>query len=244
MNAAEKAEAALKALRTEGIIAAGMVANESKRLSKLAAFWFHILSTFHFIWKTFVKPVYKFLYSAYDYLFWSNFRKVWDRYAYNTNIIGEKKLSVIKGTSIILSTITTLVVVYGFVFLMADTTLYFLTASRNEIVYLSNAQEISHADNLHSAQGCVAPETTLESDTEFNCSDANSLYFRVDNSLFNQLWSLIHHRTIFYPDYVSAAIAPGWHKCTITSYGFRAKFFVRNWDIYPHLLSASCKNEK
>lgn len=45
----------------------------------------------------------------------------------------------------------------------------------------------------------------------------------------------------FYPDYVAATVAPGWQECTITSYGFRAKLFIRRLEIYPELLSVDCQ---
>ena len=121
-------------------------------------------------------------------------------------------------------------------FFAADVVLYAFTARVDEVVYLSNAQEIIPEDNIHSVQGCEV-ETAGE---EFSCTADKSLYFRIDPDTFSTVWSLLSNGTLFYSDYVAATVAPGWEKCTITSYGFRMKVFLRGFDIYPKLLSANC----
>lgn len=115
--------------------------------------------------------------------------------------------------------------------------LYAATSRVDEIVYLSNAQEIIPEQNLFSVQGCEASFAG----EDFSCSEEESLYFRIEPTEFAQVWSLLYRGNFFYPDYIAAPIAPGWQRCTITSYGFRMKTMIRRWEIYPELLSAKCE---
>lgn len=113
-----------------------------------------------------------------------------------------------------------------------DASMYAMTARKNETIYLSFSQEIDPENNVHSVKG-----------SESKISDElNGFYFRVESSLFNQLWSLWNRGTVFYPDYVASAIPPGISKCVTTSYGIRVKTFMRRLEVYPHLLSASCQS--
>jgi hypothetical protein len=112
-----------------------------------------------------------------------------------------------------------------------DATLYIATVKHNESFYLHGSQETNVAGNIHSVKGC----------SRLPCSDEDSLYFRVTPSVFNHAWSLWHDHMLFYPDYVAAAVPDVVNKCTITTYGFRLKILVRNTDLYPELLKASCQ---
>lgn len=147
----------------------------------------------------------------------------------------KKRFSTLRGAGVVLASLVYVVLLYQAVYFAYDATLYLTTAKVDEVVYMSNAQELTAEDNLHSAQGCLV--TT----DKFECDAENSLYFRIEANGFNHIWSILNRGNMFYPDYVAAPIAPGWEKCTITSYGIRAKFLMRNWDIYPMLLSAKCE---
>lgn len=210
-----------------------VIAETSQRWFSLARFWYQFVSSFTSFWNRFVRPVYKWLYWFYGIIFWNNYRKLWDWYVRDKN----GSFSRIRGGTLIAMTIASLFIVYQLLFVTFDTALYVTTARVNEVVYLSNAQEISADDNLHSAQGCVIDPNA----EEFSCDASASLYFRIKPSLFNHLWSLTHEGSLFLPDYVAAPIAPGWQECTITSYGIRVKFFMRAWDLYPELLAAECR---
>jgi hypothetical protein len=125
-------------------------------------------------------------------------------------------------------------VVFLYIFLnslgfIVDSVKYVLTARVNEIVYLSSAQEIS--EDTYAVKGCEAKE----------CSIENSLSFRIESNAFAQVWSLTNKGILFYPDYVAAIVAPEIRECTVTSYGTRWKFLIRNWNIYPEILDVSCK---
>ena len=120
-----------------------------------------------------------------------------------------------------------LIPLLGFLF---DVGLYLATAKRDEVVYLTNSQEIMPEDNVHSVQGCY----------ELPCTDENSFYFRIRATLFNEVWSVVHGRGLFFPDYVAASVPLSISQCTITSYGVRLKLIMRGADIYPDLLKTEC----
>ncbi|RYF00589.1 MAG: hypothetical protein EOO77_33820 [Oxalobacteraceae bacterium] len=100
-----------------------------------------------------------------------------------------------------------------------------------EDIYLTNSQEIDPEHNLHSIKGCE----------DLPCTEANSVYYRVREDHFNSIWSMLHHGHLFYPDYVAAAVPPVVSKCHVTSYGFRFKFAMRQWNVYPDMLEAHCQ---
>ena len=104
------------------------------------------------------------------------------------------------------------------------------TYKKDEIWYLGKSQEIHPDSNVFSAQGCES----------IHCSDQTSIYFRIKPSLAHHLWSLYHNGNIFFPDFVSAGIQNDINRCKVTGYGVRWKFLVRNWDVYPQILSVDC----
>lgn len=242
MSAEERIQKILSDLKREDeekqkLQDASVIKQTAKRWFSLTRFWYQFLASVIVIYRKIIWPIYSWGYWLFSILFWQHFRKVWDWFVYRTNEAGERKFSKIKGAVLIGLTTAFLFVMYQAMFVAVEVGLYAFTARVNETVYLSNAQEISAEDNLHSAQGCIAPEDGKE----FSCSAEDSLYFRIEPSFFNHAWSVWNTGSLFLPDYVAAPIAPGWQVCTVTSYGFRAKLFMRTWDIYPHLLSANCK---
>lgn len=168
---------------------------------------------------------------------WKHYRKIWDRFAYAT-IDDQRVFSRKRGAYTLIGTFLTLWFAISITSFVWHTTLYIATARVDEVVYLSNAQEIAPDENIFSVQGC---EATVAGET-FSCSEDESLYFRIEPSEFAQVWSILSRGNFFYPDYVAAPIAPGWQKCVITSYGFRMKTMIRSWEIYPELLSARCED--
>ncbi len=121
------------------------------------------------------------------------------------------------------------ILVPALVFLF-DVGLYLATVRKDEVVYLTNSQEIIPEENVHSVQGCHS----------LPCTDENSVYFRIRGTLFNEAWSLVHGHGIFYPDYIAAAVPLSISKCTITTYGLRIKLVMRGMDIYPDVLQTEC----
>lgn len=115
----------------------------------------------------------------------------------------------------------------GFMF---DAGMYAVTAKRNETVFLFNSQEIDNHENIHSVQGCY----------KLPCTDDDSIYFRIRATPFNEAWTIINRGTLYFPDYIAAAVPVTISNCTITSYGVRFKLFMRSTDIYPDLLESTC----
>jgi hypothetical protein len=203
----------------------------------LARFWYQFTASMTVIYRRFIYPIYSWGYWLFSVLFWKRFRYVWDRTVYTKNAAGDRKFSKVRGASVIATTAALLYVGFYALFVLFDATVYMFTARVNESVYLSNAEEIAPDSNVFSVRGCVAPATG----ESFSCGAEDSLYFRISPSNFNHVWSFLNTETmLFYPEEVAAPIAPGWQQCTITSYGIRVKFLMRNWDIYPELVSARC----
>jgi len=111
-----------------------------------------------------------------------------------------------------------------------DCGLYLTTVKRDDAVYLFNSQEIDPVENVHSVQGCY----------KIPCSDADSIYFRIRPTWFNESWNIAHHGEPFFSDYVAAAIPITVSRCVITSYGFRMRLFMRGFNVYPDLLQSVC----
>lgn len=213
------------------------VEKAKETINPFSYFWVQFTSSALLIWNKYLKPVWDVIYWLGVGLVWKQFRRIWDRFAF-VEKDGKRVFSRTRGASVIA---VTAFVAYFFVTaltLVWDTTLYLTTARVDEVVYLSNAQEINPDENIFSVQGC---EITQAPGENFSCSADQSLYFRISPSGFAQIWSIFSEGGLFYPDYVSAPIAPGWQKCMITSYGFRVKTMIRRFEIYPELLAASCE---
>lgn len=111
-----------------------------------------------------------------------------------------------------------------------EAVLYTLTARIDEKVYLLGSQEINSTMGTHIIEGC----------SELPCSDQDAIYYRTENSLFNNLWSLWHGRGFFFAEYVGAAVPNQTSLCVTTSYGFRFRLTSRFLNIYPHMLALTC----
>jgi hypothetical protein len=162
---------------------------------------------------------------------WRLFRFLWDRFVYVDDQFGNEHFSksragiFLSGSGVFVWFI--LLPILGFLF---DAAVYFSSARHDEVVYLTNSQEILPEENIHSVQGCYA----------LPCSEENSAYFRIRWTLFNQAWSLTQGHGMFLPDYVAASVPLSISTCKVTSYGIRLKFLVRGLDLYPDLLRSEC----
>lgn len=192
-----------------------------------------ILTLAMLMWRV-IGPVYYFGRFIVMNMFWKYYKPLWDKFAYVGN---PKTFSKTRGAATMAGSLVGLWMMYNVSFFVVDLALYVATARVDEVVYLSNAQEIVPDDNIFSVQGCEA----VEAGEAFSCSEDESLYFRIQPTTFAQVWSVVNRGNFFYPDYIAAPIAPGWQKCVITSYGFRMKTMIRRWEIYPELLSARCE---
>ena len=162
---------------------------------------------------------------------WRPVRALWNRLVYIEDEYKNRRLSKRRATYFVAASLVfawfILIPLLGFLF---DVGLYLATVKRDEVVYLTNSQEIMPEDNVHSVQGCY----------ELPCTDENSFYFRIRATLFNEVWSVVHGRGLFFPDYVAASVPLSISQCTITSYGVRLKLIMRGVDIYPDLLKTEC----
>jgi len=146
----------------------------------------------------------------------------WDRWATN-----KKRAGVMIAVT---GFIAYFVVLPTFEFIF-DAGMYATTVKRNEVVYLFNAQELDHIENIHSVQGCY----------KLPCSDDDSIYFRIRATPFNEVWTIVNRHTLYFPDYIAAAVPVTISRCTITSYGIRFKLFMRSAEVYPDLLESVCQ---
>jgi hypothetical protein len=162
---------------------------------------------------------------------WRPVRALWNRLVYIEDEYKNRRLSKRRATYFVAASLVfawfILVPLLGFLY---DLGLYLVTVKHDEVVYLTNSQEILPDENVHSVQGCH----------ELPCTDKNSFYFRIRATLFNEVWSVVHGRGLFFPDYVAASVPLSISQCTITSYGVRLKLIMRGMDIYPDLLKTEC----
>jgi len=108
---------------------------------------------------------------------------------------------------------------------------YYLCTKKIETVYLSDSVELE--DDLWGAKGCPTK----------NCNSSNALYFRIKNTWFNNLWNIIHHKQIFFPDGIAAGIPTGQTECKVVSYGLRYRI-IMIFNYYPQILEVNCKSEE
>lgn len=187
-------------------------------------FTYQLLVAAHWVWDTLLRPVSRPLTRVGKWLV-SRYMRLWDRVVYTK----EGYFSKVRAGVMLASTIAFLWVL-PHVLLFAAQAGLFLATVQKETIFLTQAQEIVPDEDIHSVRGC-------ESEV---CDADNSVYFRVRPTGFHQVWSLLTRGSIFLPDYVTSPVAPGLNRCEVVSYGFRAKFLMRNWDVYPDLLSARC----
>lgn len=233
-----------RALRDRRATSETRVHRMNEDLNRFWRFYYQLLAGFHWIWANIVAPVWRRLSSVLGTVFnW--YKRVWSLVVYRRDEFENLRFSKVRAGSFLTVTLLCLYFIWTLIGISWHATMYLLTAKVDEVVYMTNAQEVSPIDDIYSAQGCVNPANVNEKD--ITCDDDNSLYFRIEPSLFNHVWAVSNSwdwksiPNVFYPDYVAAAIPPGLNKCVITSYGSRWKFFVRGMDLYPILLKASCK---
>lgn len=199
-------------------------------LTKLHKFIFQIVLAASWIYANVLRPIGRFLFKPITWL-WRFYRFLWDKVVYYEDAYQNRQFSKTRGgIFLLLSGIFAWYVFVPMLVFIAYAILYFTTVKRDEIVYLTNSQEIRPNENEHSVQGCHA----------LPCTDQNSLYFRIRASNFNEAWSILSGRGLFFPDYVAAAVPVAVSRCKITSYGLRIKFLMRGLDIYPDLLETEC----
>lgn len=162
------------------------------------------------------------------------YRALWERAVFIEDADGDFAFSKKRAGSMVIATLVALYLLPAFiggtVEFAWDTGRMATTYKYQETWYLGKSQEIDAQGNVFSAQGCES----------IRCSDQTSIYFRIKPSLAHHMWSLYHNGNVFFPDFVAAGIQNDINKCQVTGYGVRWKFLVRNWDVYPQILSVDC----
>jgi hypothetical protein len=218
---------AYRAAKTE---AASFEARRRSDVASMNRFLAQLILAGHWIYASILRPVGRFAAIPLRHLFrW--YRWLWDKVVYvedpyKNRMFSKTRAGVFLTASIVFAWF---ILVPALIFLF-DVGLYFATVRKDEVVYLTNSQEIIPEENVHSVQGCHS----------LPCTDENSVYFRIRGTLFNEVWSLVHGHGIFYPDYIAAAVPLSISRCTITTYGVRIKLVMRGMDIYPDVLKTEC----
>lgn len=199
-----------------------------KDVPRWHVFLYQLLHAVDYVLSKYLPPVRWLMFKLFKW-----YRALWAFFVYKRN--DENVLIFSKARAGIFLVVSSLYLWYGLVptfTLAVDTGLYFATVKHDETVYLSFSQEIDPENDIHSIKGSEDLVT----------DDTNGFYYRVEPSLFNQLWAITHKGNLFYPDYVASAVPAGNNNiCTVTSYGIRLKSFMRRMNIYPQMLSASCR---
>lgn len=205
-----------------------------------ARFWSHIARMGYWIWSWIIRPATSRLFRAARYLA-KKYRDLWLSLVYYEDQYKVRRFSRLRGffTAFATAIISSILIMHLWAGLVA-VFWYWPLVQHDETLYLYNSQKISEGidhystwDDIHEVHGCE----TLP------CSDQTSVTFRVKATWFNEIWSIYHNGSLFYPGYVAGAVAPVMQQCTITSYGIRKKFrtLLRSWDIFPDLIQVkSC----
>jgi hypothetical protein len=199
-------------------------------LTALHSFIFQFIQALSWIFAHVVRPVARILFKPITWL-WRFYRFLWDKVVHYEDAYQNRQFSKTRaGIFLLLSAGFAWYVFIPAIVFIFHTILYLTTVKPDEVVFLTNSQEIMPHENEHSVQGCHA----------LPCTDQNSIYFRIRASYFNEVWSILSGRGLFFPDYVAASVPVAVSRCKITSYGLRIKLLMRGFDIYPDLLRTEC----
>jgi hypothetical protein len=160
--------------------------------------------------------------------------RLWRKLVYRVDADGDRLFGPRRAGTMLLATAAALwrapAVLGSAAELVGDATWKAFSYRSGETWYLGKSQEIDPEGNVFSAQGCAS----------VSCSDQTSIYFRIKPSVAHHVWSLVRNGNVFFPDFVAAGIQNDVNKCEVTTYGARWKLLVRNWDMYPQILSVDC----
>ena len=218
---------AYRAAKTE---AASFSARRRGDVTLMNRFLAQLVLAASWIYQSILRPVGRLAAFPLRHLFrW--YRLLWDKVVYVEDKYKNRMFSKTRaGVFLTASLVFLWFILLPALMFLFDLGLYLATVKHDEVVYLTNSQEIIPEENVHSVQGCH----------QLPCTDENSVYFRIRGTLFNEAWSLVHGHGLFFPDYIAAAVPLSISKCTITTYGVRIKLVMRGMDIYPDVLQTEC----
>lgn len=203
----------------------------SKDVTSFQKFFFQVVSAFIWIFKRGVEPFIRWSYGPLSYIL-TLYIRFWTKCVYIKDEYNIPIFSQVRAGLTVLGTV-------GFLYFLAipllsflaDSAIYATTAQVDEKIYLNGSQQLDN-EGTHAVEGCsILP-----------CSDSDSLYFRTNTSVFNDVWSIVHRGHLFYPDQVASGIPYDISECTITSYGIRNRWLNHTGLSYPSLLGyKSCQ---
>ena len=206
------------------------IGRTQRELSALGRFWSQVVHSCGWIYMRLIAPVTSRIYRFVRWAF-ARYRALWARCVYAKDAYGDPEFSKARGGSDDYRDDRRL---------LSCTALPrspspcpgILPPCGTTADYLSNSQNLSNSQGgeIHEVYGCE----TLP------CTDQNTVTFRVRATWFNEVWSVLHHGSLFYPGYVAAAVNPVVNRCVITSYGIRRKLLVQAWELYPDLVQVKC----
>jgi hypothetical protein len=207
-----------------------------KEMSLWLRFWETVSASAQWLYIKLIKPITWRIYKCIKWIL-TKYRNLWLHITLKEDQYGVKRFSRARGGLTILGTAGALYLLYGLSLISITLPWYILTVKYDEILYLSNHSAVEgHAgsrikiNDVYEITGCES----------LDCSDQDTVSFRVEASWFNEAWSFVHNYAFYYPDYVAAAVSPVVNRCTITSYGIRKKFLVRQWELHPDILQVRC----
>lgn len=181
-----------------------------------------ILSIFAFVWGVIGAPLRFIGRQLARLLAW--YKRIWVKFTHNK--YGEFVYK--RGLIMAVSSLAALVIIPTVLCLLLRTT-YYLATYKKEKIYLIQSEEIYPTENTWAVRGCYTQ----------NCDSENSLYYRIEPSLFHQLWSLSHEGSIFLPDAIGSSVPTGMTQCEVVSYGIRLRILMI-FNIYPNILKINC----
>lgn len=190
----------------------------------LATFFVQFAVGLSWVWETLLWPVLRPIWRGFKWLF-RRYMRLWDRVVY----LKTGHFSRVRAGLMVTATLIALYLFVPVVVFVGEAMLFIVTYDSEE-VYLTGSQEIDTVENIHNVKGC---ETA-------NCTPETALYYRVQDSTLNSVWSWVVHWQPFYADFVAASAGSGFSKCTVKSYGVRWRILTRNLEWYPNMLEASC----
>src|SRR5688572_26215296 len=179
------------------------ISNLSKDASRLTRFFWQVVRSGRWVWQHSFGPIISKLMIPTKWVFWK-YVDFWNKVVYYTDIYQVKHFSKIRGGIMAISTLLlvfwVLPITIGFTW---DLGWYLTTVEHNEEVVLFDSQEIGGlTEDVHSIKGCHK--------VQIPCPDDSTVYYRARSHVFHHVWSLFTNGDLFYPDYVAAAVPPGY----------------------------------
>ena len=179
---------------------------------------------FTWVWQHVLSPIGRRVFKIYKW-FANIYIAIWNKLVYDS----KGRFRRARAGMTIIATAAFIYLIPHIAFFGYQSALYAAT-NNNEVIYLTNSQEIDADNDVHAVRGCES----------LPCEESNSVYFRVRGTLFHQTYFLFTTGHMMFPDRIASVVAPGVNKCNVESYGIRIKTLMRRGDWYPDMLDAKC----